>query len=101
MLAVRDVQSDQFSAARTDDYGKTGLVLLEDLVVANPSVFPSRAVLMTNATDAILQDAERVRSAHSVDLWSKGAFLNPRYFVARVTQWLDDRPRITPTEGTR
>jgi hypothetical protein len=85
MLAVEDVDDEQFSSARTDVYQETGLCLLDDLVEQNPSVFPDRAVLLTNTvSDRTLKEARKASVRHGVPLWKKAEINSPVDFGDRV-----------------
>ena len=55
MLAANlEVNENRYSRERTDDFHKTGLLLLDDLVKANPSVFPKKAIFFTHASSQTL-----------------------------------------------
>jgi hypothetical protein len=85
MLAVADVTSTRFSAERTDAYLQTGLRLLEDLAEANPTVFPARAVFLTNtASEGTLLAAHRTGDALGVPVWQKAASAHP---TTSATPW--------------
>jgi hypothetical protein len=88
MLAVEQIEGDegeQFSQVRTNDYLETGICLLDDLALANPSAFPRRGVLLTNAIGpATLGAAQNATKRHGVELWAKTSFASPDEFADRV-----------------
>lgn len=49
-----DPTISRYSVKDSDWCHKTGLLLLEDLVISNPEVFPKRAVFFTHATSELL-----------------------------------------------
>ncbi len=52
MLAAKVTKiTSKYSREKTDDYHKTGLLLLEDLVAVNQSVFPKSAIYFTHASN--------------------------------------------------
>lgn len=52
MLAAKpDENNSKYPRDKTDDYHKTGLLLLEDLVHVNPDVFPKKAAYLTHASN--------------------------------------------------
>jgi len=58
MLAVNaNGESSRYSREDTDDFHKTGIVLLDDLVLVNPDVFPKKAVYFTHASSGDLVKA--------------------------------------------
>ncbi|MGB2712119.1 MAG: hypothetical protein WBC33_11465 [Conexibacter sp.] len=79
MLAVGgmlDAEHEQFSYVRTQGYLETGLRLLDDLVRANPRVYPKRAVLLTNAFGKeTLTAAQETRDRYGIELWAKSSFV--------------------------
>jgi len=81
MLAVEDVEDEQFSFERTYEYRETGLCLLDDLVVQNPEVFPRRAVLLTNTiNEKTFREAKKTSKRHDVPLWEKSRISSPVKF---------------------
>lgn len=52
MLAANaDEKNSKYPRDKTDDYHKTGLLLLDDLVHINPTVFPKKASYLTHASN--------------------------------------------------
>jgi len=87
MLAVSESTQTRFTPERTDGYLETGLRLLEDLSVANPSVFPMCAVFLTNtASQSTLAETLRVGKVLNVPVWSKAQFVSPVEFGDSVAQ---------------
>lgn len=85
MLAVEDVEDARYSSARTDVYQETGLCLLDDLVEQNSTVFPGRAVLLTNTvSDRTIKEARKASTRHNVPLWKKSSIDSPVDFGDRV-----------------
>ncbi len=82
MLAASPNEAlSRYSRARTDDYHKTGLLLLDDLCEVNPVVFPSRAVYFTHANNGTLVAAvERSASQNKVPLLKKKDFNTAHHF---------------------
>ncbi len=81
MLAVEDVDDEQFSFERTYEYRETGLCLLDDLAVQNPEVFPRRAVLLTNTiNEKTFREAKKTSKRHDVPLWEKSRISSPVKF---------------------
>lgn len=55
MLAAKaDENNSKYPRDETDDYHKTGLLLLDDLSQVNPAVFPKKAVYLTHASNGEL-----------------------------------------------
>jgi hypothetical protein len=93
MLAVEDIEQEQFSRRRTDEYLETGLRLLEDLCDQNPAVFPERAVLLTNTiNDSTYRAAVTVARRFAVPLWDKADVGSPFEFGSRVDQFIKQLP---------
>jgi hypothetical protein len=89
MLAVEDPRTSRYGADTTDDYLETGLRLLEDLSTENPSVFPHRAVLLTNTTNHETEQAAKTTSRDlEVPLWKKATIYSPFGFADRVEEHL-------------
>ena len=64
--------SERFTRARTEDFIKTGLYLLEDLIAVNSENFPSKAVLFSTALDEKLVAAiERAAKEYPVEYLPK------------------------------
>lgn len=81
MLAVEDVDDEQFSLERTYEYRETGLCLLDDLVEQNPKVFPHCAVLLTNTiNEKTFRAAKKTSKQHDVPLWEKSRISSPVKF---------------------
>lgn len=93
MLAVEQIEGDegeQFSQVRTNDYLETGLCLLDDLALANPSAFPRYGVLLTNAIGpATLGAAQGASERHGVELWAKTSFTSSDQFAERVVTHIE------------
>jgi len=98
MLAVGNVESGRFSRERTDDYLETGLRLVEDLAVANPAVFPSKAVLLTNTANwATFGAAVTCSKSLQIPLWQKSEFASPLAFAQAVTQRIAEVGGVPPS----
>jgi hypothetical protein len=94
MLAVEDPRTTKFTVERTDDFLETGLRLLEDLVEANPPVFPRCAGLLTNTiAENTFSEARRISKELGVPLWQKSAIFSPVEFGDRVEQFLSSGAR--------
>ncbi len=58
MLAVKaDGKASRYSREDTDDFHQTGIALLDDLALVNPSVFPRKSVYFTHASSGDLVKA--------------------------------------------
>jgi DNA-binding NarL/FixJ family response regulator len=89
MLSVEDLGDPRFSAERTSDYRETGLVLLRDLIQQNPDVFPSRAVLLSNAPRyETFRNAQAGSADHKIPFWNKAEIDSPLHFGDLVTRRL-------------
>lgn len=99
MLSVTDPDSGQFSPMRTHDYHQTGLRLLEDLAIANDSVFPRRAVFLTNAIEETLRAAESTTAAYGITLWRKTQFESPSHFARTVSEHIARLDRLDRAAG--
>jgi len=52
MLAAKaDEKNSKYPRDKTDDYHKTGILLLDDLVHVNPTVFPKKSAYLTHASN--------------------------------------------------
>jgi hypothetical protein len=87
MLAVDDVSREQFSREATDNYLESGLRLLEHLSHQNETVFPHRALLLTNTiSQSTLSAARKVGAEYGVELWDKRQIMSPMVFGDRVVE---------------
>ena len=94
MLAVGDPRQSRFDIQRTDEYLETGLRLLEDLCSDNPLVFPQRAVLLTNTSNATtFREAKLTSTRLGVPFWQKSTIYSPVNFGDRVAQRLAELDR--------
>jgi hypothetical protein len=75
-------------ARSPDDYLCEGLQLLRDLTQQNASVFPARAVLLTNAVGPMLSEATRCGEEFGVPLWDKRSIFSPLHFGDRIVECL-------------
>lgn len=73
MLAAKaDGATSRYSREATDDYHQTGIVLLDDLVMVNPSVFPTKSVYFTHASSGDLVKAiSASASKHGIRILKK------------------------------
>ncbi|HWT92443.1 MAG TPA: hypothetical protein VN238_05570 [Solirubrobacteraceae bacterium] len=94
MLAVEDLRDRRFTPDRTDGYQETGLRLLEDLAAQNPTVFPRRAVLLSNTQNYdTLSNARNVSSFFGIPYWDKSSIYSPLMFADMVTTRLAELGR--------
>ncbi len=82
MLAANiDPKVSKFSREATNDFLETGLRLIERLSICNPKVFPRKAILFSNATDADLVNAiEEVAGKNKILYLDKRKFQSPMEF---------------------
>lgn len=92
-LAVIDVMlatgiertASKFTRSTTRDFLETGLRLLDELVVANPKLFPKRAVFFSTATDPSLVKAiQKSASEYGVEYLDKNKYLSAYDFAKRI-----------------
>jgi hypothetical protein len=81
-------ESVEPSTRPPDDYLWAGLQLLRDLVQQNGSVFPARAVLLTNAVGQTLSEAIRCSKEFGVPVWDKRSIASALHFGDRVIEHL-------------
>jgi len=87
MLAVDNAADPRFTKELTDDNLESGLRLLEYLVEQNETVFPRRAVLLTNTiNDSTLTAARKVSASYRVGLWDKRKIMSPLTFGDKVEE---------------
>lgn len=86
MLAVDSVGKSRFDRKSTGDYIETGLVLLEDLIGCNPSVFPHKAIFYTNASsDKLVKKIDAKVKQHGITLLRKAEFDSAFKFADKIS----------------
>lgn len=92
MLSAKASGASRYSREKTDDYHKTGLVLLDDLVLANPDVFPKKAVFLTNASsDALYAQVKASAKDYKIECLRKSSFETAFQFGAKITEIVNER----------
>lgn len=82
-------KSKRFSRERTEDYHQTGLVLLDDLVIVNPDVFPKKAIFMTHASSSsLIAHIEAATKKHNIEFLRKTNFDTALEFTDKVIEVL-------------
>ncbi len=73
MLAAKaNADESRYPREKTDDYHKTGLLLLDDLVRINPAVFPKYAIYLTHASNnELVKLISASAKKHSINLLRK------------------------------
>jgi hypothetical protein len=85
MLAVESEGHTRFERKATSNYIETGLVLLDDLIMCNPAVFPQKAVFFTNASSiGLVKKIESKAKQHGISLFRKADFDNPFDFADKI-----------------
>ena len=76
MLAAGcDESTSRYNRENSDNFMKTGLLLLNDLILQNPDVFPAKAIIFTNSTnEALLGAIGKVCEEHGVLIMKKKDF---------------------------
>jgi len=92
MLAANSNQAlSRYSRKETDDYHKTGLLLLDDLADSNPRVFPRRAVYLSHASsDALLRKVSSSVRKHNVRFLRKKDYDTAYEFGEQVDEIIKD-----------
>lgn len=90
MLAVDiSAETSRYTRENTIEFTRTGLRLLEDLVVENGALFPRRAILFSMATSReIVAEIERVSGRLGVPFLRKSEFGTPHAFGERIVAFL-------------
>jgi hypothetical protein len=86
MLATNeDAAMSRYSREKTDNFLRTGLLLLADLVDQNKTVFPTKAVLFTcSAGKALLAAVKQASDQYRIPLLRKRDFNTAFEFADRV-----------------
>ncbi len=85
MLGVRSSRSGTFKDARTNDGSIAGLVLLEELALHRPDIFPQRAVLFTHSTlFDVLSATEALAKKMNIEWYKKSRFSEPYSFGTEI-----------------
>ena len=73
MLAVKaDGESSRYSREETDDFHQTGIVLLDDLALVNPGVFPRKSVYFTHASSSdLVKEITASAKKHNIRMLKK------------------------------
>ena len=90
MLAANiNKESSKFNRHETNDFLETGLRLIEKLQKANPTIFPKKAILFSNATDSDLVNAiEKAASTFFIPYLDKRRFQSPLEFGDKIEEIL-------------
>ena len=90
MLGAQDAPESRFTRDQTDDFLKTGLVLLELLVDANPNSFPNKAAFFSMAaTNGLVAEIEAIRKKYRIPFLRKGDYRDPFKLVQTVIDLAD------------
>ncbi len=94
MLAAKvNGNTSKYSREQTDDYHKTGLLLLDDLALANPSVFPKYAIYLTHASnDVLVKNISISANKYGIKMLRKKDYDTAYYFgedVAKIIKELN------------
>ena len=88
MLAVKiNGDKSRYSRDRTDDYHKTGLLLIDDLAISNSAVFPTKAIFFTHASSqSLLAQVDEKAKKHKTLYLRKKDFNTALEFATRVDE---------------
>jgi len=87
MLAVKSNGSSRYSREQTEEYHKTGICLLEDLVLTNPSVFPRKAIFLSHASSAeLVAEIKAAESKYGVKYLRKADYDTAYHFGLEVVE---------------
>ncbi len=80
-----------FTRAETDDFLRTGLVLLKLLVEKRPDIFPSRAVIFSGAGNSkLVERIEKVCKGYSIAFLKKGEYVTGFDFADAIEKIISD-----------
>ncbi|NYI28218.1 hypothetical protein [Sulfitobacter geojensis] len=89
MLATEDKGVSKFSRTETEDFLKTGLLLIDYLANARPDVFPRRFVVLTAASDRKLLKAIRDRCGpRKIEILRKMDYSSPVSLADKIESLL-------------
>lgn len=92
MLAAKVTKdSSKYSRKDTDDYHKTGLLLLEDLVKVNPCIFPKHAIYFTHASNPeLIKLISTSAKNHGIKLLRKTDYNTANDFGEDIIKIIED-----------
>ncbi len=89
LAANEDSMISRYSRSSSDNFMKTGLLLLKDLIQQNKKVFPSKAVLFTNTTsDSLLSEVRNVCTEYKIELISKREYRSTFEFGDKIESFI-------------
>lgn len=92
LAASTDESRTRYPRAATDEFHRTGLLLLDDLVKSNPKVFPRKAIYLTHASNGTLIAAiDESARRHGIRMLKKRDFQTAHDFGNTVETLLAER----------
>ena len=88
MLATNGAETSRFSAADTDDFLETGLLLMRYLSAARDNLFPNRFVVLTAAGAVLIQKISLECNEMGVEVLKKGDFRDPSTLADSIEEIL-------------
>jgi hypothetical protein len=94
LAASSDETRSRYSRAATDEFHRTGLLLLDDLAKSNPKVFPKKAIYLTHASNGKLIAAiDESARCHGIKMLKKRDFRTAHDFGIVVESILAEKGR--------
>jgi len=82
MLATRDADTSRFRRDATQDFLRTGILLIEDLIRVNPTAFPHRLAIFSMATTvSVVSQIQAMAKQKSIPYFRKRDYPSPFSFV--------------------
>jgi DNA-binding response OmpR family regulator len=91
MLATEDSNTSRYKREETRDFIKTGLLLLEDLNLANPEYFPSHvAVFSMGSQEWLVKEIIKSTINNNIPYLRKREFPSPYLFGDKIEELLGE-----------
>lgn|ERR1700690_1302493 len=96
MLAANpDERASRYQRSNTNNFHKTGLLLLEDLIHFNPTTFPKHAAFLTHATNNdLIAEIDSVVHKHHIPFLRKRDFESALAFGERIETILKEIMKV-------